>query len=841
MRPRLILCLAGVVLGVAVAGVAVAQISPSFDLHWSLLNSGGGARSSTGFLLHDSLGQWIGGTASSANARIEAGFWSGVSTAMPTPTPTHTPTATPTNTPTPTYTHTPTATYTPTPTHTNTPTATNTATPGTPTPTQTRTPTPTLTLTPTATLSPTPTHPPGDAYEPDDTCAQAPIIPADGSLRTHTFHIPGDQDWVKFTASANRTYVFETFNPGSRADPVVLLYRQCSAAAPPLSGQDNAFGQTLRLEWNAQAGVTYYLKLQQHDPSIAGTGTSYDVSLSVDAAQPAAPRSPRCASLNDTALSMQWDQSPEGDVVGYRVYYQEQGGGLGGYIDVSGGSTTYAEISALNFRRGYNLRVSALDYSSNEGDPTGIIFCQCHTPTDATLPQVSVQQPIITGVYSTTLNAVTFVGLAQDTGSNLSRVKVHNVTRGTENWDYSLSGASHAFRIENVSIAAGDNQVEITAYDDAGNSSKADLTVRRLGQSLGAVIIIAGHNEDFALQTNIDNSANRAYRIFRGAGFPKENIYYLASSSQDPDGDGSSEVNAPVTTQNARQAIESWAAARVDADKPLYLYLMDHGVVEAFCSNGCATDRTASDALDGMLTNLENASGVDEINVVIEACHSGSFIDRLSVTDSLSKSGRVIITSTDRDHNAYASAQGAYFSDAFFTCIASSRDLRTCFSQARAAVIVSPNGQSPWLDDNGDGVYSASDGGIAQGRYVARFFGASPPRIVTATVTVVGGSGTLTAQVEAGSATVNLAWAAVYPPSFQAPTQTTLDLGVPVVKLDRDTSVPGRYSASYPNGFTETGQYRVVFYARDTSDSYADPRLVMLGGQYKANLPLALR
>ena len=37
-------------------------------------------------------------------------------------------------------------------------------------------------------------------------------------------------------------------------------------------------------------------------------------------------------------------------------------------------------------------------------------------------------------------------------------------------------------------------------------------------------IIVAGHNEDYTLQTNIDNSANRAYRIFRGAGFTKDQI-----------------------------------------------------------------------------------------------------------------------------------------------------------------------------------------------------------------------------------------------------------------------------------------------------------------------------
>ena len=97
----------------------------------------------------------------------------------------------------------------------------------------------------------------------------------------------------------------------------------------------------------------------------------------------------------------------------------------------------------------------------------------------------------------------------------------------------------------------GDNTMQVTAFDNANNSSAmTTITVKRVAQTLGAVIIVAGHNEDYSLQTNIDNSANRAYRIFRGAGFTEDQIYYLASSSQDPDGDGVSEVAAPATTAN---------------------------------------------------------------------------------------------------------------------------------------------------------------------------------------------------------------------------------------------------------------------------------------------------
>ena len=308
-----------------------------------------------------------------------------------------------------------------------------------------------------------------------------------------------------------------------------------------------------------------------------------------------------------------------------------------------------------------------------------------------------------------------------------------------------------------------------------------------------------------------------------------------------------SEVSAPATTANIQSAIETWAVSRVNEDKPLYLYMMDHGEIENFCTDGClGVGATGSKPLDDMLDRLEAASGVREVNVVIEACHSGSFIDNEqgpSFHDSLSKSGRVIITSTDRVHNAYASASGAYFSDAFFTCIASSKDLKTCFNQARAAVTVSPSGQSPWMDDNGDHQYNASDGSVAVTRYVAKFFGASPPQIASADVALVGADGTLTAQVQEGSAKIDQVWAAVYAPSFEEPSGTTLKLGVPVVQLAADPNVSGKYTTTYPNGFSEQGEYRVVFYARDKSDDYATPRLVIPGAvpTEKVYLPLVLR
>lgn len=826
---------AGACLGVlALVGVAWAQVSPNFDLWWSALTGGGGARQSANFLVQDAQGQWVAGDAASANFQVQAGILVREGQGTPTATPTRTPTPSRTTTGTPP----PTNTFTATPTATRTPTVTATRTP---------TRTPTATVTATRTASPTATAgPPGDAYEDDNSCATAKTIVTDGSTQTHTFHVPGDQDWIKFYAQANTTYIIQTANPGPDSDPVLLLFDSCTDGS--LGGDSGAFGQTVRLEWDVAAPSRwFYIRLQQFDPAMYGPATSYDISVTKDVTPPLAPRNPRCGSLNQTTLGVQWRQNSERDVVRYIVNWRDELGTVNQFIDVEGAATTYTELGGLTPNWRYYMRVQAEDFTGNKSAFSSEVFCLTQDKPDTTVPTITLEQPTTGATYTTSSPSLAFSGIAQDAGNNLSRVKITNSANGVTGWDYSLSGGTDTFNVEGIALVVGTNNIQITAYDVVGNTSSRSLTVTRTGLSLGAVLIVGGHNETFGLQANIDNMTNRAFRIFQGAGYDKEHIYYLAPTSQDADGDGSNDVDAPATWANLDYAIRTWAAAKVGSGKPLHLYMGDHGLVEGFCAAGCTGGLIGTDNLDAALAALEVSSGVSEVNIIIEACHSGSFIDRIGGVGSISKYQlggvqRVVISSTGRENNAYASATGGYFSDAFFSCIASSGSLKSCYDQAKAAVMLTGVNQTPWLDDNGDGISTGADGAIAVSRTVAASFGAAPPQITAATVQVVGADGTVAATVQAGGALMDIVWAAVYPPSFQEPDYTTLNLGVPSLRLDAVGSTPGLYRASYPNGFTETGQYRVIIYAQDKAGMQAQPRLAGAGGgEEKVYLPLVLR
>jgi hypothetical protein len=397
------------------------------------------------------------------------------------------------------------------------------------------------------------------------------------------------------------------------------------------------------------------------------------------------------------------------------------------------------------------------------------------------------------------------------------------------------------FNVESVPLVIGDNHIQVTVYDAVGNAGSAALTIRRLAGLNGAVVIVGGHDDDYGLQTKIDYTTRRAYNIFRGAGFGVEDIFYLSPTAQDADGDGFSDVISPTTPANVHAALQ-WAAGRVGPGVPFYLYMMDHGDFEVFCADGCSTGgQITSQELDAWLSDLEASSSCDRVNVVIEACHSGSFVDHYQgdIARSISKYGRVVIVSTGRNNLAYASAQGAYFSDAFFSAVADSDSLRDSFEHARQAVEVAGNDQTPWLDDNGDGLSNPADGTFAAERYVTSFFGSLLPEITAASVSRSDIEGTITAQVERGDAPLDLVWAAVYAPSFQEPTTTTMDLGVPLVKLEPDQEQEGVYQAIY-NGFVEEGAYRVVIYAADEVGNQASPRKAFMVAA-EIYLPLVLK
>jgi|GEM_PF-881626 len=172
-------------------------------------------------------------------------------TLPPTPLPERTPTATPTVTSTPST----------TPTLTSTPTAT-------------LTPTPTLSPTLTPTVTPTPWLPgTPDSYEPDDTPAQASPLAFGGPAEEHTFHQPGDVDWVRFTAIGGQRYLFEAVAVGG-IHVTLAIYGPDGQAVWAVAPDADGASEITRLSWQAPAADTYTLRMGEAH-NLGGAGAAY--------------------------------------------------------------------------------------------------------------------------------------------------------------------------------------------------------------------------------------------------------------------------------------------------------------------------------------------------------------------------------------------------------------------------------------------------------------------------------------------------------------------------------------------------------------------------------------
>lgn len=289
--------------GLLLAGAALAQVSPGFDLRWSLFSSGGGARGSPGYGLADTLGQWGGQGATSAHFSVEPGFWPGVAAEPPCTEPltgvaiqgaasgrTGTPyafvaTIAPAEASAPviyewaprpaqgqgtlgaTYEWAEAGTYTVSLTAHNCGATVYAAA--------------TIVVRPQEVAQ-------GDSYEADDSCAAARPIALDGALQAHTFHVAGDADWVRFDASAHALYQIEAQTaPASLADVRLDLHATCAGA--PEQSFDASFTPGVRMEFRAPGAGPVFLRLANFDPAVAGADVSYLVSVR-ELQEPGAPK-----------------------------------------------------------------------------------------------------------------------------------------------------------------------------------------------------------------------------------------------------------------------------------------------------------------------------------------------------------------------------------------------------------------------------------------------------------------------------------------------------------------------------------------------------------------------
>lgn len=103
--------------------------------------------------------------------------------------------------------------------------------------------------------------------EPNNQCAAAADIAANGSAQQHTLCQPNDVDWTRFTTAAGATYLISATNIGPNANVELGLYPTCDSSG--------SFGTSQQIQFTAATTGTVYVKAQNADPALAGPDTEY--------------------------------------------------------------------------------------------------------------------------------------------------------------------------------------------------------------------------------------------------------------------------------------------------------------------------------------------------------------------------------------------------------------------------------------------------------------------------------------------------------------------------------------------------------------------------------------
>ena len=366
--------------------------------------------------------------------------------------------------------------------------------------------------------------------------------------------------------------------------------------------------------------------------------------------------------------------------------------------------------------------------------------------------------------------------------------------------------------------------------DPAGADTNYSFSVWNGIQQWPVALIVAGHDDNYSVQTQINNSADFAYRILvNRLKIPKNRVRYFSPYlNRDVDGNGQDDDLAGLPLPaSVQESIQSWTAKSSNSQQALhfYLYLIDHGTTDRVRVNGRsdANSITAKD-LNLWLDNLESQIRVDS-NIIIDTCRSGSFIDKTTEgPDSLSGLNRVIITSTSSSLDAFAPGDGALFSDPFWTAMGNNLNLERAFQFAQQSVNSYLSSQEPWLDDNGDAIADSHDGSLARSRGLGSLSAVETiPVIDTASVTL-SPEGKVTISVQARDDTgLRQVQVMVFPANFQQPLPNDNGIMSDFVAPLKTLTPQGNQQFSLEFPLTDPGGNRLVLYAVDMDGNQSLP------------------
>jgi hypothetical protein len=361
----------------------------------------------------------------------------------------------------------------------------------------------------------------------------------------------------------------------------------------------------------------------------------------------------------------------------------------------------------------------------------------------------------------------------------------------------------------------GTYQIAIYAMDRAGNTSVPRITTVSVTNPLRRkAIIVAGGSQGDSLWPAIERSARLAYDALRFQGYADADLYLLSPASIT----GVTKLPVSSTRANLSYAVKTWASGNT---QDVALYLVGRGDSGIFRIS--ATETVSATDLKTWLDTLQGTIP-GAVTVVYDAPLSGSFLPLLKPPSGKT---RILLSSTGAAAPVYFLSNGNIsFSRFFWDSVLNGFTLWDAYINAKRAMGFLAPGQTPLLDDNGDGVYTKSDGSIAMNHVLG--FGitlaADNPLIgsVSSPQTIAGQtSTTIWAKDVTTTGEIASVWAILTPPGA-----TPFSLSVPITQAQFVqlfySDINNRYEGTF-NGSSTFGQYDISIYAIDQDSNISAP------------------
>jgi hypothetical protein len=98
----------------------------------------------------------------------------------------------------------------------------------------------------------------------------------------HTFHSPGDADWVVFEVeNVSVDYVIETFDLDSNADTVIYLYDSDGERLLDWNDEAGPGDPASRLYFGPYHAGSFYVEMRHYDPAVGACDTGYSIRVTV--------------------------------------------------------------------------------------------------------------------------------------------------------------------------------------------------------------------------------------------------------------------------------------------------------------------------------------------------------------------------------------------------------------------------------------------------------------------------------------------------------------------------------------------------------------------------------